>query len=179
MTALGVEMTEKKVDPELAKRLKDKLENELIPKLQSQKIRTRTVIAVNVIALVDRQIGKAEGPLEGEWDKLRGFVQDQPKALKLINDLQAAILKYDQELREKSTDTEADEDAMRKTANGIIRQAVMAKLKSLQDADRAEDAAEAAVATDAVVSEVSEANAADGVPPSPLEAELEAKKAKS
>lgn len=179
MTLLGVEMTENKVDPELAKRLKDKLENELLPKLHSSKIKTRTVIAVNVIALVDRQIGKAEGPLEAEWEKLRGYVQDQPKAVKLVADLQAAVLKYDEELRNKTDDAEADEDAMRKAANGIIRSAVMAKLKSLQDGDREEDAAESAAANKVVLAEVKEADAADGLPPSPIAAEMEGKKSES
>jgi hypothetical protein len=170
MALLGVDMTEKKADPELAKRLKEKLEKELIPRLQSSKIQMRTVVAVNVIALVDRQIGKGEGPLEAEWEKLRVLVQDRPKAVKLITDLQAAMLKYDEELRASLEQAEADEEAMRKAANGIIRSAVMAKLKSLQEADREEDARQSELATEAVIDEVRQANAAEGIPDSPFAA---------
>ena len=130
----------KTVDPEMAKKLRERLETELIPKLQNQKIRTRTAVAVNVIALVDRQIGKGEEQLEAEWEKLRQIAHDQPKALKLVEDLRAAIYKYDDEIRTKSREAEADEPAMRQAANGVIRGAIMAKLKALQEIDREEDA---------------------------------------
>jgi hypothetical protein len=145
MTATGAEMT-KTVDPELARKLRERLETELIPKLQNQKIRTRTAVAVTIIALVDRQIGHAEGQLDGEWDKLREMTKDQPKALKLVDDLKVVIDNYDQELRTKSAESEADEEAMRKAANALIRGAIMAKLKALQELDREEDAREAAAA---------------------------------
>lgn len=133
----------KTVDPEMARRLREKLETELIPKLQNQKIRTRTAVAVSVIALVDRQIGQGEGQLEDEWVKLRLIAKDQPKALQLIDSLKVAIDKYDDEIRTKSREAEADEAAMRRAANGVIRSAIMAKLKALQDLDREEDAREA------------------------------------
>jgi siroheme synthase (precorrin-2 oxidase/ferrochelatase) len=145
MTATGAEMT-KTVDPELARKLRERLETELIPKLQNQKIRTRTAVAVTIIALVDRQIGHGEGQLDGEWDKLREMTKDQPKALKLVDDLKVVIDNYDQELRTKSAESEADEEAMRKAANALIRGAIMAKLKALQELDREEDAREAAAA---------------------------------
>lgn len=133
----------KTVDPEMARKLREKLESELIPKLQNQKIRTRTAVAVSVIALVDRQIGQGEGQLEEEWEKLRIIAKDQPKALELVENLKVAIDKYDDEIRTKSREAEADEAAMRRAANGVIRSAIMAKLKSLQDLDREEDAREA------------------------------------
>ncbi len=132
----------KTVDPEMARKLRDKLETELIPKLQNQKIRTRTAVAVSVIALVDRQIGQGEGQLEEEWEKLRNIAKDQPKALALVENLKVAIDKYDDEIRTKSREAEADEAAMRRAANGVIRSAIMAKLKSLQDLDREEDSRE-------------------------------------
>jgi hypothetical protein len=132
----------KTVDPEMARKLREKLETELIPKLQNQKIRTRTAVAVNVIALVDRQIGQGEGQLDDEWEKLRDITRDQPKALALVESLKVAIDKYDEEIRTKSRDAEADEPAMRRAANGVIRSAIMAKLKALQDLDREEEARE-------------------------------------
>jgi hypothetical protein len=136
----------KTVDPEMARKLRDKLETELIPKLQNQKIRTRTAVAVSVIALVDRQIGQGEGQLEEEWEKLRNIAREQPKALELVENLKVAIDKYDDEIRTKSREAEADEAAMRRAANGVIRSAIMAKLKSLQDLDREEEAREAEAA---------------------------------
>jgi hypothetical protein len=145
-------MTEKTIDPEMAAKLKERLENELIPRLQNQKIRTRTAVAVSIMALVDRQIGQGEGSLEKEWGQLRQMTEGQPKALQLVESLKAAIDKYDAELREKSAEAEADEPAMRQAANGVIRGAIMAKLKALQDLDREEDeraAAEAAAAAPA------------------------------
>lgn len=143
MTAFGVDMT-KTVDEEMARKLKEKLETELIPRLQNQKISLRTVVAVNVIAIVDRQIGEGEGSQEEEWDKLRGFVKDHPRALELVENLKVAIDKYDEEIRTKTRESELDEKAMRRAASGVMRSAIMAKLKSLQEADREEDAAAAA-----------------------------------
>ena len=141
-------MTDNKtIDPELARKLKERLETELIPRLQNQKIRTRTAVAVAVIALVDRQIGKGEGNLDHEWDRLRDMTKDQPKALNLVETLKAAIDKYDEELRSKSAEAEADETAMRQAATGVIRGAVMAKLKALQEMDREEDERAAAATT--------------------------------
>ena len=136
----------KTVDPEMAAKLRERLETELIPKLQNQKIRTRTAVAVNVIALVDRQIGQGESGLEKDWEQLRQITKDQPKALQLVESLKAAIDKYDDEIRTKSRDAEADEVAMRRAANGVIRSAIMAKLKALQDLDREEEAKEKAEA---------------------------------
>jgi hypothetical protein len=130
----------KPIDPEMARKLKERLETELIPKLQNSKIRTRTAVAVSVMALVDRQIGKGEGALDEEWDKLRQLTKDQPKAQKLVEDVRAALDKCDQELRTKAAEAEADEPALRQAANGVIRGAIMAKLKALQDVDREEDA---------------------------------------
>lgn len=132
----------KTVDPEMARKLREKLETELIPKLQNQKIRTRTAVAVSVIALVDRQIGQGEAGLDEEWQKLRQIAQDQPKALQLVDTLKVAIDNYDQEIRTKSAEAEADEAAMRRAANGVIRSAIMAKLKALQDLDREDEARE-------------------------------------
>jgi hypothetical protein len=139
-------MTNKSIDPEMAAKLRERLETELIPKLQNQKIRTRTAVAVNVIALVDRQIGQGESGLEKDWEQLRQITKDQPKALQLVESLKAAIDKYDDEIRTKSRDAEADEVAMRRAANGVIRSAIMAKLKALQDLDREEEAKEKAEA---------------------------------
>ena len=136
-------MTNKNIDPEMAQKLKERLETELIPRLQNQKIRTRTAVAVAIMALVDRQIGRGEGKLDAEWDRLRDMTKDQPKALNLVETLKVAIDKYDEELRTKSTEAEADEPAMRQAATGVIRGAIMAKLKALQELDREEEEREA------------------------------------
>lgn len=134
----------KSIDHEMAAKLKERLETELIPRLQNQKIRTRTAVAVAIIALVERQIGRGEENLEPEWDRLKEMTKDQPKALNLVETLKVAIDKYDAELRAKSAEAEGDEAAMRQAANGVIRGAVMAKLKALQELDREEDEREIA-----------------------------------
>ena len=67
--------------------------------------------------------------------------------------LKAAIYKYDEEISTKSRDAEADEPAMRQAASGIIRGAIMAKLKALQDIDREDDARDAAAAVEAAEAE--------------------------
>jgi hypothetical protein len=133
----------KTVDPEMARKLQERLETELIPRLQNQKIRTRTAVAVAIIALVDRQIGRGEGKLDQEWERLRDMTRDQPKALNLVETLKGAIDQYDDELRAKATEAEADETAMRQAATGVIRGAIMAKLKALQELDREEEEREA------------------------------------
>jgi hypothetical protein len=149
-------MTNKNIDPEMAQKLKERLENELIPRLQNQKIRTRTAVAVAIMALVDRQIGRGEGKLVEEWERLRDMTRDQPKALNLVETLKVAIDKYDDELRTKSTEAEADETAMRQAATGVIRGAIMAKLKALQELDREEDEREANAKNAAAMAESEE-----------------------
>jgi hypothetical protein len=88
-------------DDEMVRRALERVEKELLPKLKSSKLRLRTVVAVNVLAIVDRQIGRGEGPLPEEWERLRGFVKDFPDALALVQSLEGAIAKYDADLRQK------------------------------------------------------------------------------
>jgi hypothetical protein len=105
-------MTNKTVDPEMAAKLKERLETELIPGC-----RTRRSARAPPSRSPHRAGGPADRPrrgkLQDEWERLRDMTKDQPKALHLVETLKVAIDKYDDELREKSTEAEADESAMR------------------------------------------------------------------
>lgn len=124
----------------MAREFLRRLEIDLIPKLKSPKGQLRSIVAVHVLTIVERQIGRGEGPLNEEWDQLREVVKNYPKASQLIEGLHAAISKYEEDLLAKVREAEADEEQLRKAAYGVIASALMAKLNSLKEQEAEEDA---------------------------------------
>jgi hypothetical protein len=145
-------MTESKAkaDPEMVKAMLAKMQERLIPKLQDNKIRRRTVVAVKVLSIVDRRIAKGLDPQDGEWDDVRSAVKEKPAAWPLIDAVQAAVEKYAVDLKEKLADGDAENEAgARQAAAGLIRATIMSKLKDLREDD--EEAEKAENAKDAIV----------------------------
>jgi hypothetical protein len=145
-------MTESKAkaDPEMVKAMLAKMQERLIPKLQDNKIRRRTVVAVKVLSIVDRRIAKGLDPQPGEWDDVRNSVKEKPQAWPLIDAVQAAVEKYAVDLKDKLADGDAENEAgARQAAAGLIRATIMSKLKDLreddEEAEKAEDAKDAVV----------------------------------
>jgi hypothetical protein len=145
-------MTESKAkaDPEMVKAMLAKMQERLIPKLQDNKIRRRTVVAVKVLSIVDRRIAKGLDPQPGEWDDVRNAVKEKPQAWPLIDAVQAAVEKYAVDLKDKLADGDAENEAgARQAAAGLIRATIMSKLKDLreddEEAEKAEDAKDAVV----------------------------------
>lgn len=138
-------MTEEK-DPKarLTDAIRERLETELIPKLQNSKVRSRTVVGMNVLAIAEKQIGKGQPANPEEWERLRHFVKDQPEVLKMVDTFEEAVAKVEAEIAVKVKDSEADEGKLRKGMMEIIRAVVLKKIAEASKAEPGEAGAEAA-----------------------------------
>jgi len=135
-------MTEEK-DPKarLTEAIRERLEKELIPKLEKSKVRSRTVVGMNVLAIAEKQVGKGQPADPAEWARLRHFVKEQPEVLTMVDAFEEAISKVEAEIAEKVRDAEADEGKLRKGMMEIIRAVVLKKI-----AEASKDEAEAETA---------------------------------
>ncbi len=125
----------------LTEAIRERLEKELIPNLKKSKVRTRTVVGMNVLAIAEKQIGKGQPANPDEWERLRTFVKDQPDVLALVDNLEQAIAKVEGDIAEKVREAEADEAKLRAGMMAIIRAVIMKKIAATA---QAEDAAEKA-----------------------------------
>jgi hypothetical protein len=129
MTDQPKDMDDDLVDPAFPERL----EKALGVKLPSAKISMRSAVALAIMAIVDRQIGKGDPEAIKEWEKLRGVVEAHPAANAQVTELQAALQKYEDDLQ-KQIKAGADEEQVRRTAATIVKMAIMSKMKSFQTA---------------------------------------------
>ena len=94
--------------------------------------RFRILVAAHVLLIVDRQIGRGEGPLESEWERLGAMVQDQPGAPELVESLRAAVSSCEAMLTQRLAEAQQaglDEPAMREAVLSFIRTALLEKLQ--------------------------------------------------
>ena len=117
------------VDPAFPERL----EKALGVKLPSPKISMRSAVALAIMGIVDRQIGKGDPEAAREWDKLKDVVHNHPAANAQVSELHTALQKYEDDLQ-KQIQAGADEDQVRRTAATIVKMAIMSKMKSFQTA---------------------------------------------
>ena len=150
MTASGATMTESnpKADPEMVKAIKAKLEERLIPKLQGKRFRRKTVVALNVLSIIDHRIGKGEPANPEAWEAVRAAVRtERPEALPQIDAAEAAIEKFAHELDTKFPAGGEDMEVARATAAKLLGTGIMKKLKLASETDE-EDAIPPAPAED-------------------------------
>ena len=150
MTASGATMTESnpKADPEMVKAIKAKLEERLIPKLQGKRFRRKTVVALNVLSIIDHRIGKGEPANPEAWEAVRAAVRtERPEALPQIDAAEAAIEKFAHELDTKFPAGGEDMEVARATAAKLLGTGIMKKLKLASETDE-EDATPPAPAED-------------------------------
>jgi hypothetical protein len=140
MTASGALMTRSKADPEMVKAIKAKLEARLIPKLQETRFRRKTVVAIKVLSIIDRRIGRGEPPQAGEWDDVRSAVKERPEALPQIDAVEAAVEKFAAELETKFAPGSENVELARASAAKILSTAIMKKLKAASETDEEDDA---------------------------------------
>ena len=96
------------------------------------RLRFRILVAAHVLLIVDRQIGRGEGPLESEWQRLASMVEDQPGAPELVASLRGAVSQCEATITEKlgeAKESGLDEAAMRQAILGFIRAALLEKLQ--------------------------------------------------
>jgi hypothetical protein len=142
MTASGATMTESnpKADPEMVKAIRDKLEERLIPKLQGKRFRRKTVVALNVLSIIDHRIGRGEPANPAAWEAVRDAVRaDRPEALAQIDAAEAAIEKFALELDTKLAGGGENVEVARATAAKLLGTGIMKKLKLASETDEEDE----------------------------------------
>ena len=117
----------------------------LIPKLEKSKVRSRTVVGMNVLAIAEKQVGKGQPADPAEWARLRNFVKEQPEVLTMVDAFEEAISKVEAEIADKVRDAEADEGKLRKGMMEIIRVVVLKKIAEASKDEAETETAEGVV----------------------------------
>ena len=81
------------------------------------------------LRLVDKQIGLGEPPGAEEWQRLRGLAGDDAAALQLVEELQAVVQRFDEQLRLRfgAGETNVDLPRLRQGLAHLIREIVRRK----------------------------------------------------
>jgi hypothetical protein len=143
MTTSGAPMTESnpKADPEMVKAMRAKLEERLVPKLQGARFRRKTVVALNVLSIIDHRIGRGEAANPGAWDAVRDAVrQGRPEALSQIDAAEAAVEKFATELDAKLAAGDENAAVARTAAAKLLGTGILRKLKLASETDEEDDA---------------------------------------
>jgi hypothetical protein len=130
-------MTESKpkADPEMVKAIKAKLEERLIPKLQGTRFRRKTVVALNILSIIDHRIGKGEPHDPEAWAAVRKALTERPEVLPQIDVAEAAIEKFASELDAKLASGSENAEAARAVAAKMLGTGIMRKLKLASETD--------------------------------------------
>lgn len=97
------------------------------------RLRFRILVAAHVLLIVDRQIGRGEGPLEAEWQRLADMVKEHAGAPELVASLRTAVSQCEATIAAKlAAEGGGDEAMIRKAILAFIRAALLEKLQ-LQD----------------------------------------------
>ncbi len=108
---------------------KEKIAGEMLPALKDPQTRMRTVVAMKVLAIVDREIGKGMGHLPDEWGKLRQIVAQSPEAVEMVTRLEGAVRSYGEDIERKIKAGEVDAEQGREAALRTIRLNLLKKIQ--------------------------------------------------
>jgi hypothetical protein len=108
---------------------KKKIAGEMLPALKDPRTRMRTVVAMKVLAIVDREIGKGMGHLPDDWNKLRQIVAKSPEAVEMVTRLETAVRGYADDVERKVKAGEVDPAAARDAALRSIRLSLLKKIQ--------------------------------------------------
>jgi hypothetical protein len=136
-------MSDEPKESEFKRVFRERLEKEVIPRLTNPRISMRSAVAVNIIAIVDRQIGQGDPDAKKEWQQLRDLVKNQPAGAAMVENLEAAVHKYDEDIQ-RQIQAGGDEAKIRRSAAQVLKMAVMAKVKPPAEAAGGKEAAPAA-----------------------------------
>jgi hypothetical protein len=129
-----------KADPEMVKAIRAKLEERLIPKLQGKRFRRKTVVALNVLSIIDHRIGRGEPHDPAAWEAVRAAVRtERPEALPQIDAAEAAIEKFASELDTKLAAGGENVQVARATAARLLGTGLMKKLKLASETDEEDE----------------------------------------
>jgi hypothetical protein len=124
-------MSDEQDRQKLVEALRTKLVERLAPALADPRNRLRTIVAVKVLSIVNREIGQGEPRLEADWANLKEIVAGQEGATALVSSLEAAVRSYEDELQARIAAGEVEEAAARAAAVKLIRLALLKKLQLL------------------------------------------------
>jgi hypothetical protein len=87
------------------------------------------LVTEQTLRLVEKQIGHGQPPSAEEWQRLRGLAGDDAAALQLVDELQAVVQRFDEQLRRKFGDGETNVDLarLRQGLAHLIREIVRRK----------------------------------------------------
>lgn len=87
------------------------------------------LVTEQTLRLVDKQIGRGEPPSAEEWQQLRGLAGDDLAAQQLVDELQAVVRRFDEQLRTKygSGEDTVDLPKLRQGLAQLIREMVRKK----------------------------------------------------
>jgi hypothetical protein len=112
----------------LAEAIRDKLAERLAPLLGDPRNRLRMMVAMKVLAIVNREIGQGEPRLQSDWASLKETVAGQEGAPELVASLETAVSTYRDELQSRIAAGEMDEGPAREAAVKVIQLALLKKL---------------------------------------------------
>lgn len=121
-------MADEQDKDKLAADIRSKLAERLAPVLGDPKNRLRMMVAVKVLAIVNREIGQGAARLDSDWANLKETVAAQEGASELVASLEAAVGTYRDELQERIASGEMEEGPARDAAVKVIQLALLKKL---------------------------------------------------
>ena len=94
-------MNDRPTAPELIAAARDFLQSELIPTLSDRRLRFRTLVAANVLTIVQRELAGEETQLRAEWAWLAKVLGPSDSAPARLAPLRNAVLEANRQLCER------------------------------------------------------------------------------
>lgn len=121
-------MADEQDKDKMAEAIRGKLAERLAPLLGDPRNRLRMLVAMKVLAIVNREIGQGEPRLESDWVNLKEAVAGQEGASELVATLEKAVGTYRDELQSRIAAGEMEEGPARDAAVKVIQLALLRKL---------------------------------------------------
>jgi hypothetical protein len=121
-------MADEQDKEKLAEAIRGKLAERLEPLLGDPRNRLRMMVAMKVLAIVNREIGQGEPRLQSDWSSLKETVAGQEGVPELVATLETAVGTYRDELQSRIAAGEMEEGPAREAAVKVIQLALLQKL---------------------------------------------------
>jgi hypothetical protein len=121
-------MNDRPTAPELIAAARQYLEGELIPSLTDARLRFQTLVAANVLSIVERELAGEEEQLRAEWDGLARFLRPTGPGPERLPALRQAVLEANHLLCRNIRAGDFDEPGRFAKLSKQLLQGVKAKL---------------------------------------------------
>jgi hypothetical protein len=122
-------MNDRPTATELVEAARQFLEAELLPTITDSRLRFQTLVAINVLAIVARELPAEEAGLRQEWSLLRDVLEMQEPEPTSLAELRQAVQKANAKLCEQIRAGEFDEPARFGALSRLLRPIVVRKLE--------------------------------------------------